>query len=497
MSANSLHRFSIGLLIISSVFFGFVLSSLFTSSQSGLALFEGNYPLDGPTLNETNGDLPASNFMQIAESLSRTVVNIEAINTEKKEDENTFHRGGIPKGGSGVILDKEGYVLTNWHVVENSNKVKVTMLDQSVYSAEIVGADGFTDLALLKIEANGELPAAAIGDSDKLRAGEWVMAIGNPSSLSHTVTVGVVSAKGRGLRSGNAAFDDYIQTDTAINPGNSGGPLINSRGEVIGINTLILQERQNLGFSIPINLAKKVIDQIKEKGHVERGYMGLTPGRVTKEIKEVMNLPSTKGSIVETVQQTVGDDSGELTPAAKAGFKVGDVITRFDGKMVDDVHDIYQTAAYTPPGKTVEVEIIRDGSPRTLSITLMQRPTTEFEERMKARIPKPLKPSNDLPLGIKTTKANGNSLQQIAQFTGYSVRSGVKIEDVDIASKAHNVGVRSGSFITSVNGQPVNTTEEYNRAVREALRTESPVVLYVVRIDEQFGTTGRFVSISR
>jgi serine protease Do len=488
MKASSLHRLSIGLLIITSIFFGFVLSSLFGRQQSSQATVDIRYPLSGPVLYETNGRQPLQDVTEISELMSAVVVNIEAVSAETTPDnEVRLSQNEAPRGGSGIILDENGYILTNWHVIENSNKITVRLIDNTSYRAEILGADSLTDLALIKIEPLRKLQFAALGDSESVRSGEWVMAIGNPSGLSHTVTVGVVSAIGRNFR-GNAAFDNYIQTDAAINPGNSGGPLLNMRGEVIGINTLILQQRQNLGFSIPINLAKMVIAQLKENGRVERGYMGLTPGNITGEMKEIMNLPDTSGAIVNSIQREV-PESNELSPAVRAGFKTGDVIRRFDGEFIDDVDELYLRAAYTPPGKQLDVDILRDGQPMTLSITLTKRPFAS-----ELTIPASLKPSGKYPLGMKVKSASRGDLRRIADFSNDQISTGVIVEEIEISSQAFDRGIRNGSVITSVNGQPVSNSEEYTQVIRAAEQSGKPVLLYVVTFGVN-ATAGTYISL--
>lgn len=493
MNGITLHRLSIGLLVISSVFLGFVFASLFTASPTSFATVMGRYPLDGPNLTESRGDLPPLSFRQISELTSASVVNIEAYAT------NTNARGlqrlqdgeeNNPKGGSGIILDSAGYVLTNWHVVEDTNKITVRLLDDTRIRAEVVGVDRTTDLALLKVDTHRSLPSAVLGNSDDVRPGEWVVAIGNPSGLSHTVTVGVVSAIGRSFF-GNSALSSYIQTDAAINPGNSGGPLMNIRGEVIGVNTLILSDRQNLGFSVPINLAKLVVAQLREKGRVERGYMGLTPGAVTEEIQKVFGLPDRRGAIVENIQQTGGDN--QPTPAVRAGFRIGDLITRFNGTEIENVDQLYLLAAYTAPGTRVPVEIRRDGRTSTLQVTVSQRPDLPILDRGFS-LPEPLRPSGKSPLGIETENATGEQLRRVRVFSGGEITEGVVVKNVEVASVVYDLQLRPRDIITSVNRVPVRTPQQFAEAISAARRNDKPVLLYVVTLSDR-GDNGRYVSV--
>src|SRR2546427_5608908 len=271
-----------------------------------------------------------------------------------------FFGGPIPRGpqrqrslGSGFIIDADGSILTNNHVVENAQKIVVKLSDEQEYEAKVLGRDPKTDIAIIKITTKTGLTAASLGDSDNLEVGEWVMAIGNPFGLDSTVTSGIVSAKGRHI--GQGPYDNFIQTDASINPGNSGGPLINLRGEVVGINTAIFSRtggNMGIGFAIPINLVKEVLPQLRGKGKVTRGYLGVLIQKVTPEIAESLGMDQFKGALVADV--TKGG------PAENAGIKVGDVIVEFDGKPVNDSAELPLLVARTPVGKTVPVKVIRD-----------------------------------------------------------------------------------------------------------------------------------------
>lgn len=263
--------------------------------------------------------------------------------------------------GSGFIIDKDGYIITNNHVVEDADEIKVKLADGREFDAKVIGRDPKTDLALIKISSIFKnLPTLSLGDSDAIRVGDWVLAIGNPFGLEHTVTQGIISASGRAIGAG--PYDNFLQTDAPINPGNSGGPLINLKGEVIGINTAIVAGGQGIGFAIPINVAKSIVDQLKEKGKVTRGWIGVSVQTITPEIARAFNLKEQNGALVADVVPG--------GPADKSGIKRGDIIISLNGKDVDEMSDLPKIVADTPIGKTVDVRIIRDGKEIILKITV-------------------------------------------------------------------------------------------------------------------------------
>src|SRR5919197_206208 len=311
----------------------------------------------------------APNFADLAEQLKPAVVNISTTQVvkgqrrmaprtpfpspfgERDPFEEFFERffgGEGPQRemrrrslGSGFIITKDGYIVTNNHVVENASDIKVSLSDKEEFDAKVIGRDPKTDLALIKIEAKKDLPTAPLGDSSKLRVGEWVIAIGNPFGLGHTVTAGIVSAKGRIIGAG--PYDDFIQTDAPINPGNSGGPLFNMQGEMVGINTAIVSSGQGIGFAIPINIAKPLIPQLEKTGKVTRGYLGVSIQSIAPDLAKALKLEDRQGALVAEVVPG--------GPAARAGIQQGDVIVAFNGKAVKDAHDLPAMAAETPVGQ--------------------------------------------------------------------------------------------------------------------------------------------------
>ncbi len=267
--------------------------------------------------------------------------------------------------GSGFIIDRDGYILTNNHVVEKADMIMVKLADEEEYEAKVVGRDPRTDLALIKINARGELPVVRLGDSEALQVGDWVLAIGNPFGLGQTVTAGIVSAKGRVI--GQGPYDDFIQTDAAINPGNSGGPLFNINGEVVGINTAIFSQSGGsvgIGFAVPVNLAKRLVPELKTTGRVRRGWLGVSIARITEEAAKALKLKNRKGAVVVEV--------AERGPADRAGLQSGDVVVSFDGKDVADAQDLPRIVGSTPIGKEVSLGTIREGRRRDVKVTIRE-----------------------------------------------------------------------------------------------------------------------------
>ena len=432
----------------------------------------------------TSGGLP--DFVPLAKKMRPVVVNISTTQMSEgrgpqefgspfgEEDPfNDFWRrffgGPIPRGpqrqrslGSGFIIDGDGSILTNNHVVENAQKIVVKLLgDEQEYEAKVIGRDAKTDIAVIKINAKTNLPAASFGDSDRLEVGEWVVAIGNPFGLDSTVTSGIVSAKGRHI--GQGPYDNFIQTDASINPGNSGGPLMNLRGEVIGINTAIFSRtggNMGIGFAIPINLAKELLPQLRGKGKVTRGYLGVLIQKVTPEIAESLGMDKGYGALVANVSKD--------GPAEKAGVKVGDVIVEFDGKEVRDSGDLPLIVARTPVDKKARMKVLRDKKEITLSVAVGELK----EEEVVASVPE------KGALGMTVQKVT----PQIAESLGMDKTDGVVVTDVEAGSAADEAGIRRGDVIVEIDRKPIRSIDEYKKSVTAIRKGKG--VLFLVRRGE-------------
>jgi serine protease Do len=362
--------------------------------------------------------------------------------------------------GSGFIVSEDGYILTNNHVVEKADEVTVTLLDKEEFKAQVVGTDPKTDIALIKVKVGKKLPFVHLGESEKLEVGEWVVAIGNPFGLGHTITSGIVSAKGRIIGSG--PYDDFIQTDASINPGNSGGPLFNLKGEVVGINTAIIQGGQGIGFATPIHLAKSVLGQLREKGKVTRGWLGVYIQRLTPEMADSLNIPGRKGALVADVTKD--------GPAEKAGIRSGDVIVAFNGKEVSDEHELPQVVATTKPGKKVDVKIVRDGKETTVAVSIVEM---EGEPARRAGAP-------DITKGFGLTVQD--ITQEVARHFEIENRRGVMVSAVEPGSPADDAGFQEGDIIRQVNRQAVKDTAEFQKFLKN-VKGEKTVLFLVERGD--------------
>ena len=415
-------------------------------------------------------------FVDLAEALEPTVVNIKVTKIEKVEvpamldpegpfgDMFKHFFGEMPKmpdkfksqgPGSGVIVKADGTVLTNNHVVEGASEIVVTMADKKEYKAKVLGRDPKTDLAVIKMEGRGSFRAAALGDSEVTKVGEWVLAIGNPFGLSNTVTAGIVSAKGRII--GQGPYDNFIQTDAPINPGNSGGPLINMKGEVIGINTAIVPNGQGIGFAIPINTAKNILPELQSKGTVTRGYLGVNIQDVTEDLASSLKLKDAKGALVSEVM----DDS----PAQKAGIKRGDVITGFAGKEIQDSHELASLVASMPVGREVPLKINRDGRESSLEVRIAR---LEGKEQ-------------STPKAEETSRAWGMQLQELtpdlARQLGLKGRTGVVVTGVDPGSPADNASIRNGDVILEVNRHAVKSVDDVKESIKKAHSKDTLLLL--------------------
>ena len=365
-----------------------------------------------------------------------------------------------PRGvGSGFILTADGFVMTNAHVVEGADEVIVTLTDKREFKAKIIGADKRSDVAVVKIEATG-LPAVKIGDISRLRVGEWVMAIGSPFGLENTVTAGIVSAKQRDT----GDYLPFIQTDVAINPGNSGGPLINMRGEVVGINSQIYSRSggfQGISFSIPIDEATRVSEQLRISGKVTRGRIGVQIDQVTKEVAESIGLGKAQGALVR------GVESG--APAEKAGIEAGDIITKFEGRAIDKASDLPRMVGNVKPGTKVTVTVFRRGVPKDLSVTI-----AEVEADKPAR---PAAKSESKPPVAGPAQAVGLAVSEIteAQKKELNVKGGVKVDAAEGA--AARAGLREGDVIVSVANTEVTGVKGFEAALAKVDKSKSITVL--------------------
>ncbi len=366
--------------------------------------------------------------------------------------------------GSGFIISADGYIVTNNHVVAEADEIVVTLAEGDDYPAKVVGKDEKTDLALIKIDPKNGLPVCRLGDSEKARVGDWVLAIGNPFGLGHTVTAGIISAKGRELGAG--PYDDFIQTDAAINPGNSGGPLFDTAGNVVGINSAIYTKsggNQGIGFAIPVNLAKDIISQLKEKGVVTRAWLGVLIQSITPDMQEALDLKARKGALVADVV--------ENSPAAKAGLKRGDIIVRFSGADVDSQHELPTMVAYLPVGTEVEVEVLRGGKTRVFKVTLEEM-TDQAASSGSVKGPEEL--DGDLGLTVQ------DLTPEIGEKLGLDSTKGVLISGVEPASPAAEAGLRRGDVILEVDRKLVENTEALSR-VLEASKDKGSILFLIHR----------------
>jgi serine protease Do len=368
--------------------------------------------------------------------------------------------------GSGILISKDGEVLTNYHVIRNADTIKVKLADQTEYEARLIGKDDRTDLALIKIRrSGGNMPFARLGNSNQLEVGDWVMAIGNPFGLEHTVTAGIISAKGRVIGAG--PYDNFIQTDASINPGNSGGPLINAVGEVIGVNSAIVSQgggNIGIGFAIPIDLAKKIADQLRKNGKVVRGWLGIRAQDVSPQTASSLNLSRTAGEMAMVTEVA------ENSPAAEAGVKTGDVIVEFNGKPVPKSHEFPSVIAETPPGQKVTLKLFHEKKEQTLSIKIGELPD-DAEMNLKAE-------AKDPEIGVRVQRITPEAARRL----GISSTKGVLVVEVQPGSPAEQVGLEPADVIREVNQRPVNNVSDFERAIRQG-RVGPRILLLVQRGD--------------
>lgn len=486
MSSERKRQFVSTALLLGAVAFGVVLAGSLDLTPAA-----SSDPQVVAPRNVAPGNLPS--FADLAEAVSPAVVSIQSIRIEEvrtprgfptdpfewffgprrdRDDSEEPRERRQEGGGSGFLIDGSGLVVTNNHVVEEATQLRVHLGDRE-YPAEVVGTDPPTDLALLRIDAERRLPYLKLGDSEAVRAGDWVMAIGSPGGivLENTVTVGVVSAKGRQLGiTGDYSFENFIQTDAAINFGNSGGPLVNLRGEVIGINTAINWGSENIGFAVPVNTLKGILPQLKESGHVERGYLGISIGPLTPEAAEAFDLDPEDGILVQQVQP------GE--PAEAAGLQHGDVIVGVDDREVSNTRDFIDYVSRKGPGAKVRLTLLRDGERVEKTVELAERPSIEELTGRGSEEPRDEEDGGSEWLGLRYQDLTP-SLKRLHGLPDDV--AGVLVTSVEADSPLYDEGfgdARIQKVITEVNGEPVASAEEFAAAVAE-IPSGNRVRLYV------------------
>lgn len=430
-------------------------------------------------------------FSEIVKVLSPTVVNISTTKTVKRDIQpfsqlfesplgDFFEPFNMPKKwkeqslGSGVIVSSDGYIITNSHVVEKADEIKVTLYDKEDYSGKIIGSDPKTDIAVIKISAREDLPAIKWGDSDSLQVGEFVLAFGNSFGLSHTVTLGIVSALGR-ANVGIADYEDFIQTDAAINPGNSGGPLVNVTGELVGINTAIFSRTggyQGIGFAVPSNMAKSVMSELIKGGKVTRGWLGVTIQDVTSELAGEFGLKESTGAIIT--------DIFSRSPAEKSGMKRGDIIIEVEGKEVKNVVSLRNMISRSKVGSRLKLKVIRDGKTIPFEIAIVEFPS-DTSEIAQQQPEEAVRDENSL-AGFRVLDLT----DEIAKQLGLSSNEkGVVIVSVIPNSASDEAGLRKGDVVQEINKKRVSNLSDFNKAVSR-LRDGDMVLLFINRSGKKF-----------
>ncbi len=470
MNSDTQKVFSLAAVVVAAILFGMVLSGALNITPKVAA----DRPAPAPESTVQTAGAP--DFVQLADQVVPSVVSVFSKDVEEPGERNPrmpndpFHFFFGPQepeddaaprvqesAGSGFFISATGEIITNNHVVEDADQISVRLADDGEYRAEIVGRDPATDIALLRIvKPDREFPYLRLGDSSALRVGEWVMAVGNPLNMEHTVTVGVVSAKGRalGLSRESTSFENFIQTDAAINFGNSGGPLVNLRGEVIGINTAINARGQNLGFAIPVGVVQRILQQLRENGRVVRGYLGVSVGNIDRDEVEAFGLKNANGALVI-----------EVVPghaAEKAGLRHGDVIVSVDDQDVTDTRELIDTISALPPGSKVKLGVVRDGKAETITATLEER---EIEgEQVPA--------DEHLEEGGDVFERVGVTVSELTP----RIRQGYRLEDtidgvivtrIRPISPAGDEGMLQGDVITEANGEAVHKVADLSSVIED------------------------------
>jgi serine protease Do len=458
--------------------FGYGMATALKPDTSDKSLPLNNQPAASMATVSGTPMVPA-NFSDLAEQVRSGVVNIQVVKKVKNVGFGAPHFNGNPFGGrnpfddffgpspegnsprgfeqrgvgSGFVMSEDGFILTNNHVIEDADRIKVKLADGKDFTARVVGRDPKTDLALIKIDGAAALHPLKLGNSENLKVGSWVVAIGSPFGLEQTVTVGIVSAKGRVIGSG--PYDNFIQTDASINPGNSGGPLVNMNGEVIGINTAIIPNAQGIGFATPINMATEILPQLQKKGHVTRGWLGVSIQEVTPELAKSFSLDKNKGALVAEVFKA--------SPAEKAGIEQGDIILQFNGKDIAESKELPRMMAATPVGDTVALKVLRNGKTITCQVD-----AGEMQEKEVASLDTPRES-----LGLIVQ----NITPDIAQELGLEKAGGVVVANVEPGSPASDVGIQPGDVIQGVNRKPVKDVDDFVAKIDKAGKQENVLLL--------------------
>jgi serine protease Do len=511
---------TIALIAAASVIFGMVVAGGLNLTLPGRAE-EGSEarPLHAATRAQMSADagglnpIPAS-FSDIAERVNPAVVSITSTETVKSRgrlrERPPFH--GDPfefffgpeqrrsprdpdeprfeySGGSGFLISDDGYILTNYHVVEGASRIRVKLSgDRREHTADVIGSDPSTDLALIKIKSDSRLPVLPLGDSDAIRVGDWVLAVGNPLNYDHTVTAGVVSAKGRKLGdlSRDFSLDSFIQTDAAINFGNSGGPLVNLAGEAIGVNTAISSVGQGIGFAVPINVAREIMGQLKSKGRVSRGYLGIELAEISPDMQEAFGLANDQGALVQAVRPGL--------PADEAGIQRGDVIVKVDGQAVATSDEVVRLVTAKEPGASVRLTVNRGGKEIILTARLADR--AEHLPGLARRGEAPGEPGED-PRERKLGIAVKDLTPQVLRELGLPGDTrGVVVTDVSRVSEAFEKQIGEGDVISEVNRTPIAGVAEYRREIRK-VKEGGLVVFYVISPSGRTGgdPVSRYVTV--
>lgn len=477
-------------IVVILVILGFLLGGLVFYMLGGVSAPFLSTPLVSPRVPSQIIETSKA-FSEIANSVSPVVVNISTTRVIRRDSQSfpedpffkffePFNESGSPKKwkeqglASGVIVSNDGYIITNNHVIEDAEDIKVILYDKKSFKGRIIGTDAKTDIAIIKINANN-LPTVQWGDSERLQVGEFVLAIGNPFGLSHTVTMGIISAIGR-VSVGIADYEDFIQTDAAINPGNSGGPLVNIRGEVIGINTAIFSKTggyQGIGFAVPSNLVRSVMEQLIKQGKVSRGWLGVSIQRLTPELAQKFGLPDANGALIGDVLKG--------GPAENAGIKKGDVIVEFNGKKIADADTLKNAVAQSKAGTSVKIKIIRGGKERFLNATVAEYPKETNEPYRRPSSAKE-ELQREAFAGMQVVEVTKNIAQQLGLDREVK---GVVIVRVEAGSPADEARLKKGDVIEEIDNTKIGSMADFNKLASK-IKTGDTVLLYINRGGQRF-----------